>query len=67
MVLVDNIESYCKKNKLAIKAFERKCGIYNAAVKRWKMYNQTPTLRTLEKIVTATGIPIEKWTQEGGV
>ena len=67
MVLVDNIESYCRREGLAIKTFEKKCGLYNMAVKRWEKFDQTPTLRTMEKIVNATGIPIEVWTKKGGI
>lgn len=52
---------YCKKNKLSIHAFEKKCGIGNGSVKRWIDDRYQPTLITLKKISNATGIPIEEW------
>lgn len=52
---------YCKKNNLSIRAFEKKCGIGNGTIGRWKNDNSNPSLQTVEKISNATGIPISDW------
>ncbi len=44
--------------------FEKKCGIGNGTVGRWKNDNSKPTVQTLLKIVKATGVPIERWTSD---
>jgi DNA-binding phage protein len=56
------IIQYCNKNKLSVSAFEKKCGIPNGSVYGWKKTGGNPSLDTLLKIVSATGIPIEEWT-----
>lgn len=54
------VADYCKENNLSIMAFEQKCGLTNGTVSKWKE-NGSPRLETLEKIVKATGVPVEKW------
>lgn len=66
--IVDNIDAYCKKNNISVKAFERQCGIYNCSVHKWRTgVNQGPTIRTLKKIEAATGIPVSTWIMKGGI
>ena len=57
---------YCNKNSLSVSAFEKKCGIANGTVGKWKG-GGNPSLETLQKIVSATGIPIEEWMKESEV
>lgn len=63
-MIYENVMKYCKENGLSVLAFEKKCGLSNATVAGWKKNNCNPSLSTLQKIVTATGIPIEKWLEE---
>ena len=56
--------SYCKENQISIMEFERKCDIGNGTVGRWKNDNSKPTVQTLSKIATATGIPLERWASD---
>ena len=58
------IVDYCNKNNLSIMAFEKKCGICNGTVGRWKDDNSLPALTTIQKIADATSIPIEKWIKQ---
>ena len=51
---------YCNQNRLSVSAFEKKCGIANGTVGKWKD-GGNPSLETLQKIVVATDIPIEEW------
>lgn len=57
---------YCNQNRLSVSAFEKKCGLANGTVGKWKD-GGNPSLETLQKIVAATDIPIEKWMKESEV
>lgn len=56
-----NVVAYCEENNLSIRAFEKKCGLGNGVVGRWKDNNSLPALATVQKIAEATKIPVEKW------
>lgn len=58
------VSDYCRNNNISIAEFEKKCGIGNGTVGRWKNDNSKPTIHTLLKIAHTTGIPIEKWTMD---
>ena len=59
-----NVVEYCKKNNISIMEFEQKCGLSNGLVGKWKDNNYEPSISTLQKITTATGIPIEEWLKQ---
>ena len=67
MEIVKNIDRYCAKERITTKEFERKCNIANSLVHKWRLGLQTPSLRTINKIIGATGIPFEQWMRENGV
>ena len=54
------VMDYCNENNLSVMAFEKKCGLTNGTVSKWKN-GGNPSVETVNKIVTATEIPIEKW------
>ena len=58
--------NYCNQNSLSVSAFEKKCGLANGTVGKWR-YGGNPSLETLQKIVSSTGIPIEEWMKESEV
>ena len=60
-LIYQNVSRYCSDNGISIADFEKKCGIGNGTIGRWKDDNSKPTVATLEKIRDVTGIPIEKW------
>ena len=62
-MIYNKIMKYCNENGLSVLAFEKKCGLTNGTVGKWKDRGN-PSLETLQKIVSATGIPIEEWTKE---
>ena len=62
-MIYNKIINYCNENGLSVSAFEKKCGLSNGTVGKWKD-GGNPSLETLQKIVSATGIPIEEWTKE---
>ena len=55
------IVDYCNKNNISICSFEKMCGIGNGTVGRWYGDKSKPSLQTLEKISSATGIAISEW------
>lgn len=50
-----------KKNKFQLWNLKKKCNIGNGTVGRWKDDGSKPSLHTLLKIESATGIPLECW------
>ena len=65
-MIYNKIMYYCNQNSLSVSAFEKKCGLANGTVGKWKD-GGNPSLETLQKIVSATCIPIEEWTKESEV
>lgn len=59
MSIFQNIKKYCEKENITIAGFEKKCGIGNGTVDDWESSN--PSLKSLKKIVEATGIPLYEW------
>lgn len=64
-MVLERILIYCKRNDISIAAFERLCNIGNGTIKKWK-YTK-PSIKSLEKIATATGIPISFWIDGGDI
>ena len=65
-MIYKKITDYCSKNNLSISAFEKRCGIGNGTIAKWES-ESNPSLDSLEKIATATGIPLSKWLKESEV
>ena len=65
-MIYNKIMDYCNKNSLSVSAFEKKCGLANGTVGKWKD-GGNPSLDTLQKIVLTTGIPIDEWMKESEV
>lgn len=57
----EKVVEYCEKEGLSLSAFEKKCGIGNGTVARWKDNASKPSLATIEKIAKNTKVPISKW------
>lgn len=55
------VVAYCKKEEISICAFEKKCGLGNGTVGRWKNGCSHPSMTTLEKIAKHTQISISEW------
>ena len=62
-MIYQKVIKYCEENNISIAAFEKKCEIGNGTIGRWKNGSE-PSLDSLRKIVSVTGIPIEEWTKE---
>lgn len=59
-MVYENVCAYCEKKNLPIYEFEKLCGLGNGTVAGWKDDKTKPTLKTLEKISSATGLSINK-------
>lgn len=57
-MIYEKIIGYCERNSLTISSFEKMCGIGNGTIGRWKEEKSNPSLQTLKKISTVTGISI---------
>ena len=62
-MIYNRIINYCNQNSLSVSAFEKKCGLANGTVGKWRD-GGNPSLETVQKIVSATGISIEEWMKE---
>ena len=62
-MIYNKIMNYCNQNRLSVSAFEKKCGIANGTVGKWKD-GGNPSLGTWQKIVSSTGVPIAEWMKE---
>lgn len=60
-MIFQKVKAYCEENQLSISSFEKKCNIGNGTVSRWENDDSKPSLTTLKKIETFTGIPIYEW------
>lgn len=60
-MLYENVIAYCEKERISISTFEKRCGIGNGTIGKWKNNSSMPTLATLEKIVKETKVPIAEW------
>lgn len=57
----EKVVCYCNKEQISVMEFEKRCNIGNGTVGRWKDDSSKPSLQTLMKIESATGIPLERW------
>ena len=65
-MIYNRIINYCNQNSLSVSAFEKKCGLANGTVGKWRD-GGNPSLETLQKIVSATGVSISEWIKESEV
>lgn len=63
LTIFQNIKEYCEKENITIATFEKRCGIGNGTVAEWGK-NSQPNMKSLEKIASATGIPVSEWIKE---
>lgn len=66
-MIYERIADYCKKEKITVCEFEKRCQIGNGTVRKWREGLTAPSFRTLFKIEVKTGIPVSKWIGERDV
>ena len=57
------VEEYCRTAKMTIASFEKRCGLGNGTVSKWR-HGAHPTVTTLLKMEKVTGIPLYMWIEE---
>lgn len=67
MILIENIDRYCRKHKLTRQKFEKQCQIGNGIVAKWANGTRGATLKTVDKIERGTGIPAATWLKKDGI
>lgn len=68
MVLTENIKAYCEREGISRQRFEKMCGLSNGCIYKYETGVSTaPTLTTLMKIESATGIPYTRWLKKGAI
>ena len=55
----EKIVAYCESNDMSISEFEKRCGIGNGVVGRWRNNKSSPSIRTLKKIESTLGVSIK--------
>ena len=60
-MIYEKVTAYCRKNKITICEFERRCEIGNGTVSKWREDRSSPSVKTLSKIVRGTGVELMEW------
>ncbi len=61
-MLFNKVKKYCEDNNLSVSAFEKQCNLSNGTVSKWKdVPADKVQLKTLKRIATGTGTPLEDW------
>ena len=63
-MIYEKIVQYCTDNDMSIMAFEKMCGLSNGTVGKWKDEKLNPSYDSIRKIVSATDITFDVWTEE---
>ena len=58
-MIYQKVIKYCEENNISVSALEKKCGIGNGVIRKWR-YGSKPSLDTLEKIEKVTGISVSE-------
>ena len=60
-MIYERVIEYCKQERITVCDFEKKCGIGNGTVGKWRDDKASPSIKTLNKISLYTGLPIGHW------
>lgn len=66
-MVYENVVNYCNNERISISAFEKRCGLGNGTVSKWKNHKNIPSIKILTRIEKSTDVPIESWIRTGGV
>lgn len=55
--MYEKIVDLCKQQNISVSALEKKCGLGNATIQKWK--DSRPNIDTLSKVAKYFGLPIE--------
>lgn len=61
-MIFEAISRWCEKKNITIKQLEKKAGLKNGAIGKWKTCS--PTLKNLEKVADALGLSVNTLIRE---
>ena len=63
-MVYEKVVAYCNENGITVSEFERRCGLGNGVVSKWRDSGYWPSIPTLQKMEAATGVPMHEWMKE---
>ena len=66
-MIYEKVVDYCKKERITVCEFEKRCQIGNGTVGKWREGVTVPSFRTLFKIEEKTGVSVSEWIGESHV
>lgn len=66
-MIYEKVVDYCKKQKITVCEFEKRCQIGNGTVGKWREGVIVPSFRTLFKMEEKTGVSVSEWIGENHV
>ncbi len=63
-MIYENIKEVCDKKKISISALEKKAGIGNGTIGKWKEEKSGPKVETLLKIAEVLGVSVGRLIKE---
>lgn len=58
--MYERVIEYCRQQGITVCEFERRCGLSNGSVGKWRN-GRGPSVKSLTKVVSSTGIEITYW------
>lgn len=66
-MIYEKVVDYCKKERITVCEFEKRCQIGNGTVGKWREGATVPSFRTLFKMEEKTGVSVSEWIGESHV
>lgn len=66
-MIYEKVVDYCKKERITVCEFEKRCQIGNGTVGKWREGVIVPSFRTLFKMEEKTGVLVSEWIGENHV
>ena len=66
-MIYEKVVDYCKKERITVCEFEKRCQIGNGTVGKWREGLIVPSFRTLFKMEEKTGVSVSEWIEESHV
>lgn len=63
-MVYENIEKMCEKKGISISALEKRAGLGNGTIGKWKSGDVSPTIDSLCAVANALGIEVTKLLKE---
>lgn len=64
-MVYENIEKICEKKNISISALEKRAGLGNGTIGKWKSGDVSPTIDSLCAVANALGIEVTRLLKKG--